>query len=155
MSILDAIIQNKIAEVAMNKSKVSLQELKEKIQKQEPARDFLGSLRKKAPLSIIAECKQRSPSKGTLISPYVPETIAKSYEDGGAAAISVLTDGVFFGGTLEDIRKVRQKTSIPILRKDFIIDEYQIFESRAWGADSFLLIAGVLDLQTIDQYIHL
>jgi indole-3-glycerol phosphate synthase len=95
-------------------------------------------------VNVIAECKRRSPSKGVLMASYNPVTIARSYERGGAAAISVLTEPTFFDGSLGDLQAVRETVSIPVLRKDFIIDEYQLFEARAAGADAVLLIAAAL-----------
>ena len=96
-------------------------------------------------VNVIAECKRRSPSRGVLAADYEPVAIAGHYESGGAAAISVLTEPTFFDGLLEHLTAVRAAVSIPLLRKDFIIDEYQLFESRAAGADAILLIVAALD----------
>jgi len=101
---------------------------------------------------IIAECKRKSPSKGQFVSNYEPERIAGLYERGGAAAISVLTDEMFFGGHLSHLQAVSDFVSIPVIRKDFVIDEYQIFEARVYGASSYLLIAGVLDTAQLQYY---
>ena len=90
--------------------------------------------------AIIAEMKQRSPSKGVLCKNYRPETLAHAYFQGGACALSVLTDGPFFGGALEDLAAVRKVMPLPLLRKDFLIDEFQLLESAAAGADAVLLI---------------
>src|SRR6476646_8971859 len=90
--------------------------------------------------NIIAEFKRRSPSKGKINADAEPETVAQLYESGGAAAISVLTEEDYFEGSLHDLRRVRLTTSLPILRKDFILDEYQVYESAAAGADALLLI---------------
>lgn len=155
MSILNAIINDKFEEIKKAKEVLPRETLMEKIKNQSSPRDFLLSLKRMAPYSIIAECKKKSPSKGILIDKYEPISLARSYEEGGAAALSVLTDYKYFGGTIEDLSHVSKETKIPILRKDFIIDEYQIYEARAWGADSFLLIAGVLDVPTIDKFIDL
>jgi indole-3-glycerol phosphate synthase len=95
-------------------------------------------------INVIAECKRRSPSKGVLMESYDPVSTARAYERGGAAAISVLTEPTFFDGALADLQAVRGAVSIPLLRKDFIIDEYQLFEARAAGADAVLLIAAAL-----------
>ncbi len=94
--------------------------------------------------NVIAECKRRSPSKGVLVRTYDPVGIAQAYERGGAAAISVLTEPTFFDGALEHLTAVRARVGLPILRKDFIVDEYQLFEARAIGADAVLLIVGAL-----------
>ena len=99
--------------------------------------------------NIIAECKRRSPSKGVLAVGYEPAAIAAKYEQGGAVAISVLTEPTFFDGALEHLRAVRAAVSLPLLRKDFIVDEYQLFEARANGADAILLIVAALEQQTL------
>jgi indole-3-glycerol phosphate synthase len=95
--------------------------------------------------NVIAECKRRSPSKGVLAQDYDPVAIASRYERGGAAAISVLTEPTFFDGSLEHLIAVRSRVSIPLLRKDFIVEDYQIFEARAAGADAILLIVAALE----------
>ncbi|MEQ1760890.1 MAG: indole-3-glycerol phosphate synthase TrpC [Vicinamibacterales bacterium] len=94
--------------------------------------------------NVIAECKRRSPSRGVLAKTYDPVSIARAYEDGGATAISVLTEPTFFDGALEHLAAVRAAVDLPIIRKDFIVDEYQLFEARAIGADAVLLIVGAL-----------
>ena len=96
-------------------------------------------------LCVIAECKRRSPSKGVLRREYEPAAIARSYERGGAAAISVLTEPTFFDGSLDHLRAVREAVALPILRKDFIVSDYQIIEARLAGADAVLLIVAALD----------
>ncbi len=106
--------------------------------------DLAASLRRED-LAVIAECKRRSPSKGLLRDPYDPLAIAASYETAGAAAVSVLTEPEFFGGSLDDLAAVRGAVGIPLLRKDFVVDPYQLTEARAFGADAVLLIAAVLD----------
>ncbi len=95
-------------------------------------------------INVIAECKRRSPSKGVLAAVYDPAAIAQKYERGGAAAISVLTEPAFFDGSLDHLRAVRAAVALPLLRKDFIVDEYQLFEARANGADAILLIVAAL-----------
>ncbi|MDG2305211.1 MAG: indole-3-glycerol phosphate synthase TrpC [Candidatus Binatia bacterium] len=106
-------------------------------------RGFAKALAAKRP-AVISECKRRSPSKGVLRDPYDPAPIARAYVAAGAAAISVLTNEEFFGGTLDDLRAVREAVEIPVLRKDFTIDPYQLHEARAAGADAVLLIAAIL-----------
>jgi indole-3-glycerol phosphate synthase len=96
-------------------------------------------------VNIIAECKRRSPSKGVLLAKYDPAAIARQYECGGAVTVSVLTEPTFFDGSLEHLEAVRRAVSLPILRKDFVVDEYQLLEARAAGADAVLLIVAALD----------
>lgn len=109
-----------------------------------PPRDFAAAIQRDT-VALIAEVKQASPSKGLLITPFEPVTLAKTYADNGAAALSVLTDQRFFQGSLADLRAVRAAVDLPILRKDFVIDAFQVREARAAGADAVLLIVGVLD----------
>ena len=110
-----------------------------------PARDFTGALRRASGnIAVIGEIKRRSPSKGDLAPDLDPATNAKSYEAGGAAALSVLTDARFFGGRVDDLTAAREATSLPVLRKDFTIDEVQVYESRAIGADAMLLIVAAI-----------
>lgn len=108
------------------------------------ARPFLPALQRET-VALIAEIKRASPSKGILIDPFDPLTLARAYAEGGAAAISILTDQDFFGGNLTHLRAVRDKVDLPLLRKDFTIDERQIIEARNAGADAILLIAAILD----------
>jgi indole-3-glycerol phosphate synthase len=105
-------------------------------------------------VNVIAECKRRSPSRGLLRGNYDPASIARSYEAGGAAAISVLTEPTFFDGTLEHLSAVRAAVSRPVLRKDFIVDEYQLFEARVAGADAVLLIVAALDQSTLTRLLR-
>jgi indole-3-glycerol phosphate synthase len=105
---------------------------------------FLAALSKPGRSNVIAECKRRSPSRGVLAVDYDPVAIARQYESGGAVAISVLTEPTFFDGALEHLAAVRQAVNLPLLRKDFIVDEYQLLEARASGADAALLIVAAL-----------
>jgi indole-3-glycerol phosphate synthase len=106
---------------------------------------FEAALAMAGRVNVIAECKRRSPSKGVLASDYDTVRVARQYEHGGAAAISVLTEPTFFDGALEHLTAVRASVTLPLLRKDFIVDEYQLFEARAAGADAVLLIVAALD----------
>lgn len=106
-------------------------------------------------INIIAEFKRRSPSKGTIRENADAATMARSYESAGAAAISVLTEEDYFEGSLDDLHAVREAVSIPILRKDFIVDEYQVYESAGAGADALLLIVAALDDETLDRLLRL
>jgi indole-3-glycerol phosphate synthase len=106
---------------------------------------FESALATASRVNVIAECKRRSPSRGVLAADYEPVAIARHYESGGAAAISVLTEPTFFDGSLEHLAAVRAAVNIPLLRKDFIVDDYQLFEARAAGADAILLIVAALD----------
>lgn len=110
-----------------------------------PPRDFMGALHKGEHIALIAEVKHASPSKGILIDPFNPVELGMTYAQNGAAAISVLTDEPFFMGHLSHMREVRDAVPVPVLRKDFIIDEYQVYEGRAHGADAILLIVIALE----------
>lgn len=143
--ILSAILKNKKKEIAAAKKRVPLTMLKKRALSLVSRRPrFLKALQKNRPIAVIAEIKRKSPSKGILRKNFSPVVIARSFERGGAAALSVLTDEKFFGGSTEILKKVRIATNLPLLRKDFIIDEYQIWESRCIGADAVLLIAALL-----------
>lgn len=150
--ILDKIIECKRAEVAVLKKKQPLDHSAPA--GLPPARDFRGALNKNG-LAVIAEVKRKSPSKGVLCESLDPLKLAGVYEDNGAAAISVLTDGQFFGGSSDDLRTISNAAGIPVLRKDFIIDPFQIYESRLIGADAVLLIARVLDGGELKDYIEI
>ncbi|WP_061249911.1 indole-3-glycerol-phosphate synthase [Leptospira alstonii] len=113
----------------------------------------LGKSLRNRTFSIIAECKRKSPSAGEIRSDYDPVRIAKTYEDSGASAISVLTDRDYFGGSLEDMKNVSSESNIPVLRKDFILDEIQIREARAFGAAAILLIVRILTPDQIKSFL--
>mgnify|MGYP000891228755 CR=1 FL=1 len=149
---LDKICSYKKAEVASRKASVPLSVLEERIKELRPARDFRQALRTEG-MSLISEIKRRSPSKGALTDAVDPVELGKLYESAGAQAISVLTDQEFFGGTLDDLRAVRHAVSIPCLRKDFVIDEYQLYEARANSADAALLIVRILSDEQIRDYL--
>ena len=146
--ILDRIIAVKQDEVAALMQQKPLSAMRVDAESRVLTRDFVGALRSKIALgkpAVIAEIKKASPSKGVLRSDFMPADIAQSYAESGAACLSVLTDKQFFQGSLEYFKQARASCSLPALRKDFIIDPYQIYESRVIGADCILLIAAVLD----------
>jgi indole-3-glycerol phosphate synthase len=151
-TILDTIIARKRDEVASQKQTKPLDTWKVEAESAAPPRDFLAALR--APgVSLIAEVKKASPSKGLLCPDFDPVELARSYAANGAAAISVLTDARFFQGSLDDLRAVREAVAIPVLRKDFVVDAYQVYEARAAGADAVLLIVAALeDAELRDLY---
>jgi indole-3-glycerol phosphate synthase len=152
LNVLDQIIEGVQEDLAERKKQVGLNELMVKISEVNPAIDVLPSLQS-SKLSVIAEVKRSSPSKGALAKISDPAELALRYQAGGATAVSVLTEGRKFGGSLVDLDAVRSAINIPILRKDFIVDDYQIFESRAHGADIVLLIVAALsDLQLSEFY---
>lgn len=144
-TILDKIVAARLARLAEEKAAASLDVLKQRASEKSPPLDFAGAFRGPG-IHIIAEVKKASPSKGLLKPQFDPATLGRSYEEGGAAAVSVLTEQDHFMGSMSALEEVRGAVSAPILRKDFILDPYQIVEARAAGADSFLLIAGLLDL---------
>jgi indole-3-glycerol phosphate synthase len=143
VTILDRILQVKRAEVAAARKGCTQNQLEGLARQAPPPRDFIGALRGKNP-AVIAEIKRASPSKGVLRADFDPAAIARSYEQGGAACVSVLTDLQFFQGSPEHLRAARGACRLPALRKDFVVDPYQVFESRALGADCILLIAACL-----------
>lgn len=152
LNVLDQIIEGVQEDLAERKKQVVLNELMVKISEVNPAIDVLPSLQS-SKLSVIAEVKRSSPSKGALAKISDPAELALRYQAGGATAVSVLTEGRKFGGSLADLDAVRSAINIPILRKDFMVDDYQIFESRAHGADIVLLIVAALsDLQLSEFY---
>jgi indole-3-glycerol phosphate synthase len=142
--VLARIVEAQYGVVAAAKQVRSVAELRREPYYAAPRRSLASSLRTKQP-GVICECKRRSPSRGILRDPYDPVEIARGYAAAGAAGISVLTNEEFFGGTLTDLQNVREAVAVPLLRKDFVIDEYQLEEARAAGADAALLIASVLD----------
>jgi indole-3-glycerol phosphate synthase len=145
MTILEKIVATKREEIARAKLVLPLAELTAKLADAPRIRDFFEPLAATGPIKLIAEVKKASPSKGIIRADFDPVAIAKVYEAHGATCLSVLTDEQFFQGNLEYLRQVRQAVSIPVLRKDFILDTYQLVEARAAGADAVLLIAECLD----------
>jgi indole-3-glycerol phosphate synthase len=144
--ILDRILAHKFDEVDARRSAVSIKQLRDQAGQQPPPRGFIAALQSSLHRpALIAECKKASPSKGLLHADYDPRVLARTYADNGAVALSVLTDEQFFQGTPADLVTARSISSLPILRKDFIVDEYQVYEARAIGADAILLIVAALD----------
>ena len=156
MSILDAIVEKKKDRLSSARSRTSLSELKSRIGDIGKTRNFREAItRGSGPVRFITEIKKASPSKGLIRDPFDPLAIAAVYEVGGAAAISVITEGDFFQGKIEFLAEVKRTVTKPVLRKDFIFDEYQIYESRANGADALLLIAAILDAAQAEDHLAL
>jgi indole-3-glycerol phosphate synthase len=154
--ILDKIIAHKKLEVDAQKLHTPLGEIKRNLADVDAVRRFKEAISVQGKVNLIAEIKKASPSRGVIRSDFDPEAIAITYEENGAAAISVLTDREFFQGDLSFLSRVRSVTSsVPILRKDFVIDEYQIYQSRLAGADAILLIAAILDLPTLTRFLSI
>jgi len=148
VNILDAIIEQKKAELArLPKRTVSVADLKAALAKRASRRDFIAALRrpKAGSIALIAEVKKASPSAGVICPDFDPVRLAKEYEAAGAACLSVLTDEKFFQGSRQHLKQIRAAVKLPLLRKDFIIDERQILEAIEWGADAILLIVAVLN----------
>jgi indole-3-glycerol phosphate synthase len=152
--ILDDIVRDKCADLAETKRRVSVAQLREQPLFQEPRRRFREALSQK-PRAIIAEVKKASPSKGIIRSDFEPVEIARRYADCGAAAISVLTEERYFQGCLDYLARIREKVTLPLLRKDFLVDPYQLYEARAYGADAALLIVAVLDDDRLNELLWL
>lgn len=147
---LAQILEHKREEVAARKMALSPAQMRRRAGEQAPARAFAAALRREQ-VAVIAEIKRASPSRGPLAPDLDPAALARRYEQGGAAAISVLTDSRFFAGSLDDLAAARNAVGLPVLRKDFVIDPYQVFEARAAGADAVLLIVAALaDVQLRD-----
>jgi indole-3-glycerol phosphate synthase len=149
--ILDEIVKEKLVEVEALKKRLKLEFKKKDLPK---IRDFKKAISRRG-INLIAETKAASPSAGVMFDKYVPENLAKEYEKAGAAAVSVLTDLTYFNGSMDDLERVRNSINLPVLRKDFIIDEIQIFESRLAGADAILLIARILGKDELKRFIKL
>ena len=145
MSILAKIVNTKREEIQAARSDRPESELRAALADAPPVRDFFSRLRAGGPIKLIAEVKKASPSAGVIRPDFNPADIASTYEGHGATCISVLTDGPYFQGSLSDLRQVRDSVELPLLRKDFIVDSYQLLEARLGGADAVLLIAECLE----------
>jgi indole-3-glycerol phosphate synthase len=144
-TILDEILATKRREIAAAKAALSESALVEQLAAAPAPRDFFAALAAPGPIKLIAEIKRASPSKGLIRADFDPLSIARTYERHGATCLSVLTDEHYFQGHLDHLRRVRAEVSLPVLRKDFILERYQLLEARAAGADAVLLIAECLD----------
>ena len=150
-NILEKIIEDKRAEVALRQSQKSVEQFKAEIASMPKCRNFYKAVTKRSSrgLNVIAEVKKASPSAGVIREDFDAVAIAKTYQNCGADAISVLTDEKYFQGKLEYVKQIKEAVDLPILRKDFIIDQWQVYESRAAGADAVLLIAEALKPATM------
>ena len=153
-TILDRIVEARRESIAHRKRVLPDVALKLAVGKADPPRDFPGALSRPA-FNVIAELKKASPSRGVIRADYAPADLAPTLEGAGAAALSVLTEEEFFSGSLADLKTARKATHIPVLRKDFIIDPWQVWETRAAGADAFLLIAAILSDETLRELLGL
>lgn len=153
-TILDRIVEARRESVAKRKRLVPLPVLKMAVEKAGAPRDFAAALRRDS-LNVIAELKKASPSRGVLRADFDPRTLARSLADAGAAALSVLTEEEFFQGSLTNLKAAREAAAIPALRKDFLFDPWQVWEARSVGADSFLLIAAILDDALLRELLQL
>jgi len=153
---LDEILVHKRAEIARNKETETRAAIIERAVDGPSPRDFAGALARAEPVAVIAEIKRASPSRGVMVdADFDPARVARAYESGGAAAMSVLTDERYFLGDAATLETVRAAVSVPVLRKDFILDPWQVYESRAIGADALLLIVRALGPETLQELISL
>lgn len=149
-TILDRIVEQTAEDMGRRKRRVTAADLRSFPLYEQARRGFADSLNG-GELSVIAEVKRSSPSRGVIREPFDPVSIARSYHEGGASALSVLTDEPFFGGSLADLEAISSISSIPLLRKDFVVDPYQIVEARAHGADAVLLIVAISEGSLLDE----
>ena len=153
-AILDEIVLYKKKDVERKKKKVKLGDLEEKIALRKKPLDFSAAI-KGSKIRLIAEVKKASPSRGVLCQKFKPVEMAVTYAESGAAAISVLTESKHFMGDLKYLERIREKVNLPLLRKDFIFDEYQVYESASSGADAILLITAILNQKQLERLIAL
>jgi indole-3-glycerol phosphate synthase len=161
-SLLEGILRHKRKEVAARKAKISLEQLKGQSRDLPAPRNFLRAIFRRSegggalpsPIRLIAEIKKASPSQGLLREDFDPQELAQAYARGGASALSILTDSSFFQGSFEYLRGAKGWVDLPLLQKDFILEEYQIWEGRVWGADAVLLIAALLEEEVLQRLCH-
>lgn len=156
--VLKKILARKVEEIAEDSAEICLEQQKQAAAKQPACRGFVNAMRASLAVgdsAVIAEVKKASPSKGVIREDFVPADIALSYEQGGASCLSVLTDVDFFQGDDSYLIQARSACKLPVIRKDFIIDEYQVYQARAMGADCILLIVAALDDDKLAELYHL
>ncbi len=144
-TVLDRIVVSKLREIDEARARLPEQELERRLAAAPPVRDFRAALEQPGEVRVIAEVKKASPSAGVIRADFDPVAIARTYEASAAAAVSVLTDAPFFQGSLAYLEAIRSAVALPLLRKDFVLDRYQLLEARAAGADAVLLIAEILE----------
>ncbi|MDH7498775.1 MAG: indole-3-glycerol phosphate synthase TrpC [candidate division NC10 bacterium] len=164
-SFLERIVTHKKEEIADRSAKIPLSELKRQVRDLPPTRDFRKAIRRggrggkgEAPLPairLIAEIKRASPSRGVLRKDFDPRALAREYAASGASALSILTDASFFQGSLADLKGARDWVDLPLLQKDFLLNEYQVWEGRLWGADAILLIVALLEQEALQDLCQL
>ena len=152
---LEKIVEIKKDEIQRRRTRSRQKEMEETISLLPPARDFMESISRHSPMALIAEIKRASPSVGVIKEDIDLRWIASAYEAGGACAISVLTEVQFFKGNLSHLGQVKERTSLPVLQKDFILDPFQIYEGRASGTDALLLIASLLSREQLRDFVNL
>jgi indole-3-glycerol phosphate synthase/phosphoribosylanthranilate isomerase/anthranilate synthase/indole-3-glycerol phosphate synthase/phosphoribosylanthranilate isomerase len=152
---LDRIVQQTRLDLVQRKLELPLEKLQQHAHEQTPPRNMLEAFEPRSQVHLIAEVKRASPSKGMLAPDLDPVTIARTYEASGASVISVLTEPHFFLGSPEYLTAIKNAVNVPVLRKDFIVDDYQVFEARAWGADAILLICAILDVVQLQHLLQL
>ena len=155
--LLAKIVESKREELAEERARLPLKELKARLRNTDPPRDFYKAIAhpEAGCINVIAEIKKRSPLKGVLIEDLKVDELSKRYEDAGASAISVITEKKFFSGSPDYITEAKGVTRLPVLRKDFLFDEYHIYEARYIGADAVLLITAILDQSALSDFIEL
>ncbi len=156
-TILKKILDHKVLEIEVNSRKVPAADLKARAADRDPCRGFFASLKNKidaGQAGVIAEIKKASPSKGVIRENFIPADIAKSYQDGGAACLSVLTDEKFFQGATAYLQQARAACSLPVIRKDFLINDYHVLEAAAMHADCILLIVSALEQSRMEDMYH-